>query len=183
MLLLLDFLDVKIEYHNYDQVASLELDGSLKRQNIEGNSTDSLITEITTNVSIKTYRDFHEVKSQDVSQIIRVDFESLRENPWRYLQKNSSTKAPWPRPTNDFTELETRNIGNRYPGWGFPKKVDLNWATHFWSNFINQLEALNISRWSNDKANSTDQPYCCHFSSALFYNNFKLIGLNSKASH
>ena len=93
VLLLLGFLDVKMEYDHYDQVVSSEVDGSSKYQKTERNSTVSLRTELTTKISIKTYRVLNKVKPQDVSVIIRVHFESRRVNSCRYLLKNSSTLA------------------------------------------------------------------------------------------
>ena len=76
MPMLLGVPGVRLRDDYDEQVASSESDGSLKVQSAEGNRTVSSRTERTVYVSVKTYRVYSRTSEQDISLVIRVDFES-----------------------------------------------------------------------------------------------------------
>ena len=69
---------VRLEFDYGEQVVSYESDESLKRRSVKRNSTVSSRMERTVNVSTKTVRVHCRTSPQDLSVIIRVDFESWR---------------------------------------------------------------------------------------------------------
>ena len=78
MLFLLGFPCVNVDDDHDEQVGSWESDESFNGLSVEGNSAVSSRTERTVNVSIKTCRVYSRTSPQDISVIIRVDFESHR---------------------------------------------------------------------------------------------------------
>ena len=78
MLFVLGSPGVELEYDRDNQVVLLESDDSLKGQSVEGNSTVISKTERTINVSIQTHIVYSTTSPQDISVVIRVDFESRR---------------------------------------------------------------------------------------------------------
>ena len=94
MLLLIGFPGVRLRDDYDEQVASSESDRSLKGQSVKGNRTVSSRIERTVNVSIKIFRVYSRTSAQDISLVIRVDFE-IRRVTLQLKNESESSQFIW----------------------------------------------------------------------------------------